>query len=172
MPGEGGDDRGTDVVGQIGRDERDDRPTEPSAGHPSAEGAGRQCRVHSSVEFGTGDVVVVAQGGVRGGEQRADVGDPTGPQQLDGAFHPVVLGDDVPEPAAQLVVGELAQRGGQVVDGDLPKLGDAQDLGGQLAGGAPLAVLAVGEGVSDSGVDDQHREVVRVGIERDVLGAA
>ena len=44
--------------------------------------------------------------------------------------------------------------------------------GGPLAGGAALAVLAVGQRVRDPGVDDQHRQAVRGRVERDVLDGA
>ena len=50
--------------------------------------------------------------------------------------------------------------------------GTLEDRRGPFAGGPPSAVFAVGQGVRDPGVDDQHGQAVRGGVERDVLGGA
>ena len=60
----------------------------------------RQAGVDGDVEFGAGHLVVVLEGPMRCGEQIANVGDVSCAEQFDGARHPVVLGDHMPDPAA------------------------------------------------------------------------
>src|SRR5699024_5954431 len=64
--GEGGGDRGGDLLGLLGLDQGDRRAAEASAGHPGAVGTGRAGRVDRGVERGDGDLVVLAQRVVRG----------------------------------------------------------------------------------------------------------
>ena len=47
---------------------------EASPGHPGPECSGGQGRVDGEVQLGAGDLVVLAQGGVGGGEQAPDPG--------------------------------------------------------------------------------------------------
>ena len=84
------------------------------------------------------------------------------PQQRHGADHPVVLGDHVPDPAAQFVVGSsrarasAGRRSGCRAASARPRI-----VGGLFAGCPASAVFAVGQRMGDPGVDDQHGQAVR-----------
>ena len=122
------------------------------------------------------DLVVVAQRGVRGVEQRADPGEVAGVDQLDRLPDALDLRDDVPHPAGDLV-GLL-----RVVDGiaeplsaaverrrrDLAQPPHAEQGRGPLALLAARPVLAVGERVVGAGVDDEQLQAGRGEVERHV----
>lgn len=106
---------------------------------------------------------------MRIGEQVAHLEHSIVSQVIDGSGEAVVLGDHVTGPTAQLPVGQPGQSGGQIVDGDVTQGGDAEDLGGEFAGGAPCGVLAVGQRMRNPGVDDQDGKAAGGRIERNVL---
>ena len=108
------------------------------------------------VELGAAHLVVVAQRGVRGVEEPADLGQVAGPQGGDGLAHPADLGDDVARASAEDVLRQaregLVEPGRlDVAQGRHPQLG-----GGPLGSRAALRVLAVVERVRGSGVGDEE----------------
>ena len=118
-----------------GRHERDGRAAEPAAGHPRAERAVRRPPPRTATSSSAhGDLVVVAQRGVRGVEQRRRPPRP-GPRASSATVSPdpLDLGDDVPRPAPDTgrrssaspaprrgVVGDLAQRSATPSSGARP----------------------------------------------------
>ncbi len=95
---------------------------------------------------------------MRRGEQRSDVGETPLVEQPDHGQHAVVLGDDVPHVAAQLLVVEALERRVEIVGGHVAKGGHAEAASRLLAAAAPGAVLAVGVTVGGAGVGHQHRQ--------------
>ena len=87
--------------------------------------------VHGDVELVAGDLVVVAQRLVRGGERRAHRGEVAGLQQPDRLADPVDLGEHVPHPRPHPLVVERGERGVLVLD--VAQQVDAEQAGGRLA---------------------------------------
>src|SRR5207245_742020 len=96
--------------------------------------------------------------GVAGDEQRADRARVVGFEVGDDLLDAVVLGDDVLDQAACRVVGEACQGGIEVLVIDVAQRCDAELGGGGFAAAAAFAITAVGVGVFDAGVDDQHAQ--------------
>src|SRR3954465_2729877 len=63
-------------------------PTAPAPGPPPTAVPRLERGVDGHVELGDRDLEVVAQRGVRGGEQRADLAQPPGAQEFDGVLDP------------------------------------------------------------------------------------
>src|SRR5699024_1353463 len=119
----------------------EDAATEAASGHPGAVRPRREGGPHRGVHLGDGDLEVVAHGGVRGGQQRADVARVRpGPEHADHLLDPVVLGDDVPDPTPQEVLVEAPHRGVEVGDGDVAQGGHPELLRPPGAGAVPLGV--------------------------------
>ena len=154
---DGSHDRVDPLVGH----HRDTGPAEAAARHPGGDRAGLDRDRHGAVELGAGDLEVVAHRAVRGVEEPADLVPPPVAQRGHGVGDALDLGDHVPRPAPDPVVGERlddVERGR--AQGRQP-----ESAGRALAVGAPGAVATVGEGVADPGVGDQQRVVGQV--ERD-----
>src|SRR5258708_2296491 len=143
-------------------------PADPAAGHPRAERAGRDRRIDRDVSLRPGDLEVVAQRPVRGGQQRPAAGDIARAQQADGGQDAAILGDHVPGPAPEHRVRDLVHRRGVIRY--VPQGSNAEDPGRLLAGAAPGRVPPVGQGVPHASVDDQQDQAGRREVER--YGAA
>ena len=76
------------------------QPPKPPPVMRAPESPGAEQRLLGEVERGDGHLVVVAQRGVGGRQQRPDVAGPPGLEQRHHVAHPLVLGDHVAHPAA------------------------------------------------------------------------
>src|SRR5690606_30618202 len=103
---------------------------EAASGHAGAERPGAEGRVDGRVELDRGDLVVVAHGDVRGGQEVADPGHRPAFEDLDGGQDALVLGEDVPQAPVQPVVVEPRLGRG------VAQVGDAEQPRGLLAVGA------------------------------------
>ena len=141
------------------RDQGDGRTAETTASHPGTQCAGLAGHLDGDVELLAGDLVVVAQRGVRGVEQGAERGPVVPVQGVDERVHPGHLGDDV-TCASEQRLGKSGEVGGlrDVLEpeeaGRLPRLVPARP------------VAAVRELVADPRVDDEHGEAVGGRVER------
>ena len=76
-------------------------------------------------------------------------------QCSDGVQHPLVLRDDVADPAVGLTV-ELCCGAGEIVRAQCPQAADAQAAGAVLAGTTAAGIAAVGMGMAGAGVDHEE----------------
>ena len=76
---------------------------ETGARHAGADRPRGERRLHGLVQFGAGDLEVVPQRGVGGGQRRPDAGQVASPEPGDDVEHPGVLGDHVAGPAQPLL---------------------------------------------------------------------
>src|SRR3954470_3893484 len=71
------------------------RAANPAADHPRAERTATPCRVDCHLELRRRDLEIVTERGVRGREERGELGEPAGSEQLGSLEHPRVLRDNV-----------------------------------------------------------------------------
>ena len=91
---------------------------------------------------------------MRGGEQRADPRLITGAEQPGGREDAPVLRDHMPAAAAQDRLGQPGRCPG--IAGNVAQRPHAQQGRGVRAGLAACRVTAIGQGMTDPGVDDQQ----------------
>ena len=128
--------------------------------HPGAQGAVGSCHLDGDVKLGARDLEVVAHGGMRGVEQGANCGQPSGAQQGHRLAYPFDLGHDVSGSSPNRDVRQPIQGLVTVVESRLPQRGRAQLPGRLLVAVAPLRVLPVDQGVLGAGVHDEQRQAV------------
>ena len=118
--------------------------------HPGAQGAVGSCHLDGDVKLGARDLEVVAHGGMRGVEQGANCGQPSGAQQGHRLAYPfdLDLGHDMSGPSLNRDVRQPIQGLVEVVESHLPQRRRAQLPGRLLADVAPLRGLPVDQGCS------------------------
>src|SRR5690606_825865 len=120
-------------------------------GHPGAQRTRGERGVHGGVELAHGDLVVVPQRDVRGGEQRPDAVEVAVTQPAHDLQHAGVLGDDVPYATTLYFIVHSGQCDGELVDGDVSQRGHAQHGRRLLTRPASPGVLTVDEFVRGAG---------------------
>ena len=155
--------------GLPGAGQGDGAAAEAGPGHARPHRPRVHGRGHGRVELGRRHLVVVAQGGVGGGQQRAQPVQVAGPQQRHRLQHPGVLGHHVAGPAQPGVAERLGGRL-DLLRGGVAQGGDAEDGRGRPAGGPPVGVGAVDQPVAGPGVDHHQAQPGRLQRQRDLLG--
>jgi hypothetical protein len=146
-------------VDRIGVGEGDGAAAEAAAGHASAEDAwDLRCRVDDVVEFGAGDAVVIAEGGVGLEHELAEAREVSCAEGVAGEVDAVLLGGHVAN-GAEFGVGEQMGHGDELVGGKVGEVVEVEFVGGGGAGRDAKGELGGGEGVADAGIDDEAGRV-------------
>lgn len=147
----------------VGLGEGDGAAAEAAAGHASAEDAGDLHRgADNVVEFGAGNAVVVAKGGVGFEHELAEARELACAKGFDGAVNAALLGRDM-ACGAEFGIAEQVGHGSELVGREIGEMGKVEFGGGGGAGRNAKGELGGGEGVADAGIDDEAGRLTLVG---------
>src|SRR5829696_5344508 len=149
-----------DTTKLAGGNQRQNAAAEPPSRHPCTQRSRSSRGLDREVDGGHRDLEVVTHGGVRGIQQRGNVGEPACLQGLRRLEDPAILGDDVLYSSEHHGIWQLGQSRIQVRH--VPKGADSQQSRCVFTAGPSGRILAVHQGMWCSGVEHHQLQPSRI----------